>query len=813
MVSTGGTNLNDSNMKIGKELSHAICKDLGIEESDDLTISSDRYINDDSCKKGVEAFIEFLNAECSCKQPSPEQEVIAGCHWRRIYTTNYDNTMEVCSRKLKLNRKSITITNHRYKKSQNLEEAIVHINGFIETVKPDTFFYEFKITDDSYVKDGFLESPWRNLFESDLLDAKAIIFIGYSMQYDQNIVKCISQLSVKDKCVFIDIKDISKDAAYKIEKYGKLEKIGTNGFSEAIEEVGKNTPQSARIIKLQGIETVTESNYICNDIFSSADVFSLLAKGNLKRKFISKKNYCISRNETINNIKEIIPEKKLIIIQSYLGNGKSIFLESLANALTTDYRVYFLRNAETFEDDINLIQSAGDIECRTVLLMDDGDKYRSILRQLGKDFPDEMTVIITCRTTINLHLYYNIIEDYGFSSNEVYTQDIDKLDDKDVTELVSILNHSRLWGNLDLLSNSKKKLTIERDYNGQISQAVYLLLESSAIKEEIEKVMRSLKSKMRLREFILAQTINTVCQLKFSYADICKFINITNNDLVNFTNDDDVKEVISFDNAQFLIRSPIYLRYLIEKLDTREEIIEILADIFKKSSYNDSDLKRYENQRRTMISRADILPVVSIRGELTKKEEEYLFNYYDGIKDLHTTKNNPFFWLQFAITTLNIENYELAERYFLNAYANAKQAVNFTTYQLDTHYARLLFIREIKTNRNDKENALEIFYKAHELLYDNSRMGKLDYSLRQAGIYREYFDTYKNIMTDDEKEEFLSTAARFIDRFIDYFKENLKVTFNVRNAYKEFKKLFNNTRFKIKINECDEILNIKANLK
>lgn len=51
--SFGGKNRNNSAMKVGAGLSRAICNDLKIEQSDNLTISATRYIMDDSCKKGL----------------------------------------------------------------------------------------------------------------------------------------------------------------------------------------------------------------------------------------------------------------------------------------------------------------------------------------------------------------------------------------------------------------------------------------------------------------------------------------------------------------------------------------------------------------------------------------------------------------------------------------------------------------------------------------------------------------------------------------------------------------------------------------
>ena len=190
-------------MKVGKDLSYAICDDLGITRSDNLTISSSRYIEDEKCKKGLDEFIDFLRAELICAETTPEQDAICALPCTRIYTTNYDNIVELSSEKQGISRESITITNARYSAARNMEQAIVHINGFIRKLDKNTFYDEFKITDDNYNRDGLLQSPWRNLFETDLKKAKTVIFIGYSLKYDQELVRCIANLNVKEKCIFI----------------------------------------------------------------------------------------------------------------------------------------------------------------------------------------------------------------------------------------------------------------------------------------------------------------------------------------------------------------------------------------------------------------------------------------------------------------------------------------------------------------------------------------------------------------------------------------------------------------------------------
>lgn len=96
-------------LKVGAGLSHAICKELGIAESDNLTITASRYLYDDNCKKSLSEFIVFLQEELECVDTTKEQDIIISLPWKRIYTTNYDNAVEVSSKKQGIERSSITI--------------------------------------------------------------------------------------------------------------------------------------------------------------------------------------------------------------------------------------------------------------------------------------------------------------------------------------------------------------------------------------------------------------------------------------------------------------------------------------------------------------------------------------------------------------------------------------------------------------------------------------------------------------------------------------------------------------------------------
>lgn len=812
--SFGGKNRNGAAMKVGAGLSHAICDDLKIARSDDLTISATRYIMDDSCKKGLPEFIRFLKGELECIETCREQDVIISLPWKRIYTTNYDDAAELSSKKQGITRETITITNVRYSPGRNLEQAIIHINGYIRRLNEVTFYEEFKITDDNYNKDGLLQSTWKPLFEKDLEREKAIVFIGYSLQYDQELVKCIANLNIKDKCIFIDIPEINNDKAFKIGLYGNLKTIGVSGFADEVIRISCNYTPKVKKIELVGFEKRELSSYYCDEKYSLLDVVDFLVKGDLKAKFISQKGYCIHRNETIEEAKRFLKENKVVILQSRLGNGKSVFLECLAYHLLEEYNVYIVKNLDSYIEDIQLIQSVSDV--KNVLMVDDYGYYMPLLKEIGKNFPDNMKLILTCRTAININLYYDMVEKYHYSAEDIAIIDLDEMKDKEVKELVGMFNHNRLWGEYDTLSNTQKERKMKRDYKSNMSQVFYLLMKSEKIRKRIEVVMQTLDSKLNLKEFVYAQAINSLCRLKLGYSDLCRFVHISDNLLRSYQMDQNVREIIDVKNHRFILSSSIYSQYLVLQINTKKEMIGMLGKIYTECSENDEWSKKYVMQRKFLISRSNIKLVFSSKRALNKEDEKEIFSYYDSIKNLTTATDNPFFWLQFGITALNLEAYDTARIHFDNAYANADKMDDFDSYQIDTHYARLLLCNEMYTNRNNKDSAMDIFYKAHNLLRENSNRGvKLSYVLRQTSLYFKYFNCYKNMMTEDERHKFIEKAFEMTEKYREYFnvKELTEIPIEVASAYRDYRKIFSNTPYVLPLRKYDLLYNSKVRRK
>lgn len=809
--SFGGKNCLGDEIKVGKDLSYAMCDDLGISRSDNLTITATRYLEDERCKKGLKELITFLKGELTCIETTDEQDSIIKLPWKRIYTTNYDNIVEVSSEKSNIKRTSITITNRRYKASQNLEQAIVHINGYINKLNETNFYDEFKITDDNYNKQGLLQSTWKNLFETDLKRENAIIFIGYSLKYDQELVKYIANLDIKEKCFFIDIEKLSDDEQFKISRYGSLYLGGVQGFSEVINKVCKEYTPSLQITELKGFEKKELDSFYTEEHYSGIDVIDLLVKGKFQEKYINQPGYCIHRKEAIDEIEKEIPDRKVIILQSKLGNGKTVFLKCLCNKLLTEYNVYWLNNIDNYVEDLQLILK--DSHRKNIIMIDDYGYYIQFIKEIGKEFPDNLCLVMTCRTAININLYYDLVERYGYQEDDIHLCTLDEMSKQDISDLIKVFNINRLWGEFDTLSFEQKKRTIIKKYSKNLSKVFYLLLDSKVIKSQIEKVLDVLNEKSGLRSFVTIQSINVICNLKLSYNDICTFSGVSNDLLHNYEMDNDVKELLIFEKNKFVLASSIYSQYLVRNVSERMEMIETLQKLYMECSQNDAWINKYKQQRKMLISRSNVKLIFSTKKQLTVNEEKGIFDYFDNIKNMETATDNPFFWLQFGITALNLERFDLAKIYFSNSYSNADQLTDFDTYQIDTHYARYLLQSEMKTNQNSNLQAMEKFVEAHNLLKKSSESGTdLSYILRQANLYYKYFVQYEELWSENEKNKFLDMAFQLVDIFLKYFKlkKLFKIPYDVSLSYLEYRKIFINTPYILQIKKCDDLYDVKV---
>lgn len=787
--SIGGTNKINKALPNASELSFQMCDELGIERSDDLALISERFIDDPVVGRGVEALISFLKARLICKASTRVQDTIIGLPWLRIYTTNYDNIIEISSKKQNIERETITATIPKYS-INNIEGSIIHINGNIIRITPEKFYNEFKITNESYLKQGFLDSPWGDQFTHDINNCKAIIFVGYSLKYDLELQK-IMHSKISDKAIFIDKVNISDNQTYLFNKWGNFCPIEATGLADAILLEKSSYTPTKREKNLVGMQEIFINNYAQKPITPN-DVLNLLVYGKYDRyDFRTTYPLYIKREESLDEVKSVLQYKKICIIHSNFGNGKSILLDYLASELIEENNIYFLNTTKFIQEDLRIIRSKKS-SCN-IIFIDDYDLHMQIFKELSIDFPDNLKIIATSRSSLSDILMDRLETDYHFSLNDIGVVNIEIISEKDRMRLISLLNKYNLWGSNSTLSDEQKDFLINKTYCNRLSSIFYMLLDSKIISQKMDKIFNDIKNE-ETEKYILAQSICNICNFKLKGYEIAHLAEISYSEIEKLSLSSTFKELFLRTSDDIELRSSIFSQYIIRTTKNYKLISELLKKIYI-NSFN-SLLGKYDTIRKKLISRSNLIEIFGGRKGNSdwKQRDKDIYDFYNNIQNY--SKNNPFFWLQFGITALNLKMYIDAKIYFENAYSYASALENFDSFQLDTHYARFLLTEILNY---DSSFDFEKLTKAHRLLMDNSNAEiRLSYVLRQVGIYYNIDQKYSSSFTAEQRLIFYRYIKEIINRFEIYFsaiekkkKDNFFFAIEkpVRGTYKTFHKL------------------------
>lgn len=787
--SIGGTNKINKALPNASELSFQMCDELGIERSDDLALISERFIDDPVVGRGVEALISFLKARLICKASTRVQDTIIGLPWLRIYTTNYDNIIEISSKKQNIERETITATIPKYS-INNIEGSIIHINGNIIRITPEKFYNEFKITNESYLKQGFLDSPWGDQFTHDINNCKAIIFVGYSLKYDLELQK-IMHSKISDKAIFIDKVNISDNQTYLFNKWGNFCPIEATGLADAILLEKSSYTPTKREKNLVGMQEIFINNYAQKPITPN-DVLNLLVYGKYDRyDFRTTYPLYIKREESLDEVKSVLQYKKICIIHSNFGNGKSILLDYLASELIEENNIYFLNTTKFIQEDLRIIRSKKS-SCN-IIFIDDYDLHMQIFKELSIDFPDNLIIIATSRSSLSDILMDRLETDYHFSLNDIGVVNIEIISEKDRMRLISLLNKYNLWGSNSTLSDEQKDFLINKTYCNRLSSIFYMLLDSKIISQKMDKIFNDIKNE-ETEKYILAQSICNICNFKLKGYEIAHLAEISYSEIEKLSLSSTFKELFLRTSDDIELRSSIFSQYIIRTTKNYKLISELLKKIYI-NSFN-SLLGKYDTIRKKLISRSNLIEIFGGRKGNSdwKQRDKDIYDFYNNIQNY--SKNNPFFWLQFGITALNLKMYIDAKIYFENAYSYASALENFDSFQLDTHYARFLLTEILNY---DSSFDFEKLTKAHRLLMDNSNAEiRLSYVLRQVGIYYNIDQKYSSSFTAEQRLIFYRYIKEIINRFEIYFsaiekkkKDNFFFAIEkpVRGTYKTFHKL------------------------
>ena len=77
-------------------------------------------------------------------------------------------------------------------------------------------------------------------------------------------------------------------------------------------------------------------------------------------------------------------------------------------------------------------------------------------------------------------------------------------------------------------------------------------------------------------DFVLAQAINNICNLKFSYSDILEYTEISDSLLRSYIVDKHVRELLIVSDDKFTLSSSIFSQYIVREGKMKNQMLEML---------------------------------------------------------------------------------------------------------------------------------------------------------------------------------------------------------------------------------------------
>ena len=699
----------------GSMLAADLYKMCGItpDDKNDLQDASQIFLD----KYSSTELIQEIKARLTPTKILPCHTVIYSQPWMRYYTTNYDNVALIAAREKNVKITPITL-NSNYRDYLSKKGLCIHINGHIDSLNEDTLQNEFKLTADSYLSEQYINnSTWGALLESDLEAASCIVILGLSLKYDLDLSRIVYNAEAKSKTIIIDKPDLTQNAEIKLSRYGEVYKIGVDGFADEIQKIAAcYTP--AHKDPVNCLYTCFEHEYrrpIPISKATPASVYNLFLCGSYDNDLFHKSNNeydsFVYRSKFYDVHDAIFSGKKYIFIHADMGNGKTACVEELRFTLSKyDYHVFTLGDAN-ITNLSNEILSICSIENPCVVIIENYTSYMDVLREFSIRSHSNIQFVFTARSALNFSKMLDVFDIFSIAENESTIIDLNRLGRKDIERCVRLFNTYGAWGKRTRLSFDKKcNYLKDRSHGNSKFQSIMIdVLKSEEMTKRISDLISIIREESeKYHNIIIIILIIKIMNLRLSASDIERITCQSIFTDAKFRHNPAIQELLDFSKVKkgFTIKSPVTSNYILREIATPQMIIDALITLAEYAVRY-----RYDPKYYTLLN--DIISFSHIASFIKNysNAEIFLAEYYDKLSQFDYYLASNFFWLQYAISCIEVGEFQRAQKYLDTAYGLVSD--DFVPFQINNQQA-CLYLEMI--TKGASKDVVGDFEKAHKLL-------------------------------------------------------------------------------------------------
>jgi hypothetical protein len=639
---------------------------LPADTSYDLQVLTEEFASDDSQKLRDELYQIFRITSLDDAQAAILDE-----SWRRIYTTNYDDAVEVHRLGKKLPRNEYDVSEPVPNKLQH--GAVVHLHGSIRLVTPENVRTSLVLGEASYVNQYVVRSPWYDQFQRDLAFASALYIVGYSLADYHIAALLLENPEIAKRTLFIQGPDRDDVFLRRTAPYGRTLFIGTNGFADALKEAPRPEAPTdlSRLKSFRPLDPVRDRRAIVQP--TASEVYDLLVYGDFDPGRLARsqpgETYAIARAEAVRSAADAIEHRRALVVDGRLGNGKTLFLHLLAFELSKRgwTCLLFRPGHPEIAGEVAALRDAEHL----VIFVEQYSATQDALQGLRAALPNVKFVVEVRTGTFEVR-YHELAE--------LLPKPFDRISLNQLTKPETAA-FARLCKHAGLPSPTT--------YGKRPSDLRDMLLElfnNRSIRDRIEKSLAPLfETRARRRTLVMTMLIATHqgsigAGFVRSVIGADPFVALKPlEDLAN--------EIFEVSADSFRARSSVFSAFVIEAFIEPDEIADAVVEVTLAAAERKpqrayrvlmSSMMAYSSLRRILRDKADTMTVI--------------LRIYERLRYDERVSGEPLFWLQYAIAMAELPRLDAAQEYIQTAYRKAEELPGFQTFQIDTQAFRIALL-------------------------------------------------------------------------------------------------------------------------
>lgn len=743
------------------------------EVEDDLADLADLYED----LLGADRLRTKLTRRFSVSSVSVPQREIARIPWRRVYTTNFDDAFEVASKQVQVLTRGVTPSDD-LRGLVSSERACIHLHGRVGDSGEATVVDQLRLSQKAYAGTSVTDRPFAALFRRDMRQSRAVFFVGYSLD-DLDIERVMTELDAPNERTFFVVGPAPlRKTVRKCTRFGSVVKQSTETFAvdvAAAREAHAQFPRAERVwLSLSLWPTPpTDTREATDDdiaqllLYGAADsglVHHAVADGNSA--------YLIPRTALVAVVESFRGKTRFCVVTSDIGNGKTIFAESVSAALTQrGWKVYWANDSDN--ETLSEIDAVGATGQDALVVVDGYRSWTPHLEGLLEGLPATVRLLFTERSAVHDARALDLnrtLERFG----AIAEYSLDYLDDSEVQAVTGRLAAQGLWGEMAAQHASRLFDYVVHDCDRQLHLVLLNVLESPTIRERLHQIAKALGTPGELTDAIVTLLIFRVLGLSMSpgvLADVWDARALTSGSLAKVPS---LQALVKVERGQFSLRSPLTARHILREIEDGKRLGLLLLKLAR-TFHDMRNVSRQHWEAYTLLHRFSTLQKVLPQH----RQMEECIRFYERAKAFPASGGDPLFWLQYAIAMLFHGELDRSGKYFNTAYALAKKR-GMNTFQIDNHYARYRLELAIATSNTERAYEQYVHARAHIVL-EMRGVANRHYPYRVAARIGEFWERHRSNLSDSQRNDVVGTAREVLER-VGRLEERLRAHPDVRRC-------------------------------